>query len=263
MATKNIKFKDISVEYKEKGTGKLLVFLHGYMETLNIWDKVQNVLSKEFKVITIDLPGHGNSGVSSEIHTMDFMADAVDAVVEDAGENKLSIIGHSMGGYVALEYMSKYPQKVEKYCLFHSTPFEDTEEKKQDRDRIIDLIKQGKKIQIAKQHSVKTFATKNIEKLQEEIGFFKIMAVNTPDEGVIACLKGMRSRKNHYNTMQETKSKGLWILGKLDNFIDYKKIEKVEIPKNCEVFTLNESGHQGYIEEEEKVLEKLKSFLNS
>ncbi len=259
--TDRIIFKNATIEYKDQGTGKVLVLVHGYMESLNVWDDIQNILAKDFRVVTIDLPGYGNSDIISEIHSMELMADTIDAVVSKLNIEKFSLIGHSMGGYIALHYLEKYPQKLEKYCLFHSTPFEDTEEKKQDRDRIIELIKQGKKVQIAKNHTIKTFATKNLTKYEEKIGFLKIISVNTSNEGVIASLRGMRARKSQYETMKQTNVKGLWILGKLDNFINFEKIKEVEIPKTCELFVLENSGHQGYIEEQEKIVEKFKDYF--
>lgn len=263
MTTNKIKFKDTDIEYTVQGKGKTIVLLHGYMESLSAWDDFKEELSNNFQIIAIDLPGHGNSGIVDKVHSMELMAECVDEVVFHLGIEKFSIVGHSMGGYVALEYLSKFHQKIESYCLFHSTPFEDTDEKKAERDRIIDLIKQGKKVQLAKNHVEKTFADINIDIFAEQIGYLKIIAVNTPDKGVIASLEGMKERKNHFKTMQHSSANGLWILGEQDNFIAYNNITKIELPQNCELFTLKNSGHQGYIEEQEKTVQKFNEFFSN
>lgn len=261
MITNKIIFQKAEIEFTVAGKGRAVVLLHGYMESLNVWDDFAEKLSQNYLVISIDLPGHGNSGVINEIHSMELMADVVDEVMSFLKIDKFTLIGHSMGGYVVMEYLSKYPEKLNSYCLFHSTPFADTEEKQNDRDRIIGLIKQGKKVQLAKNHVEKTFADENVEKFAQEIGFLKIIAVNTPDEGVISALKGMKFRKNHYQTMMDAKIPSLWILGKLDNFIPIDNVNQTKIPDNCEIFILEQSGHQGFIEQLEKSIDKIQKFL--
>ena len=262
--TNKIKYQNIEIEFSEIGEGRVIVLLHGYMESLSVWDDFAEKLSGNYRVVSIDLPGHGNSGVIEQVHTMKLMASIVDEVVNHLNIEKFSLIGHSMGGYVTLEYLSKYPQKLESYCLFHSTPFADTDQKRQERNRIIELIKQGKKVQLAKKHVEKTFADENVSKFEQEIGFMKIIAVNTPNEGIIAALEGMKIRKDHFETMKKSNVPCLWIFGKKDNFISYNNFEKIKFPKNCETASLEFSGHQGYVEEinisEETILRYLKSI---
>ena len=123
-------YKTSSLNFTDQGTGHAVVLLHGYLETHEIWNPFAVELAKYFRVITLDIPGHGKSGKISEIHTVEMLAEAVDYLLHDLGITKAFIIGHSMGGYTALAYLAKYPMKVSGICLFHSTPFADTEEKK-------------------------------------------------------------------------------------------------------------------------------------
>ena len=261
MQTQKLKYKGKNIEFSKLGSGKTIVLLHGYLESLNVWDSFAEKLHKNFQIIAIDLPGHGNSSVFNITHSMELMAETVNEVVNFLEIDKFTLIGHSMGGYVAMEYVAKYPQKIEKFCLFHSTPFADSDEKIKERERIIELIKQGKKIQLAKNHVEKTFANENLSKYEQIIGFMKIIAINTPDEGVIATLNGMKTRQNHYETLKNTPIQCLWILGKKDNFININNLSKIKIPKNCKLKILENSGHQGYIEEEEKSIQIIKEFI--
>ncbi len=263
MKIDKILFKNTNVEFYVKGKGKTktIVLLHGYMESFNVWGNFADKLSENYQIVAIDIIGHGNSGIVQDIHSIELMAEAVDEVIKYLKIKKFTLIGHSMGGYVTLEYLSKHQEKLESYCLFHSTPFADTEEKKAEREHIIELIKQGKKTQLAKKHVEKTFADINIKKYSTEIGFFKIIAVNTPDKGVIAALQGMKNRKDYYSVMKHTHIKGLWILGKQDNFININSINEIEIPSNCQLKILEKSGHQGYVEELEKSVSIIYDFL--
>ncbi len=262
MNIKQIYFKNRKIEFSVCGKGNVIVLLHGYIESYSAWADLQKELCKDFTVLAINLPGHGNSEIIEPIQTMSQMADAVDEIVKSLNISRFTLIGHSMGGYVTLEYLSKYSEKLNSYCLFHSSPFADSDEKKTERDRIIELIRQGKKEQLAKQHVEKTFSAKNLEKFKDKIKELTKIAVNTSAEATISVLEGMKIRKNHYDTMLQKKLKSFWIIGKEDNFINFEQISRTKLPENCELIVLNDSGHQGYIEEFEKTTEIIRSQLN-
>lgn len=258
---KNIKYKNKNIAYSVSGEGNAVIFLHGYIESLNVWDNFVELLNQKYKVIAIDLPGHGNSEVFGEISTMSIMADTVNAVLEEEQIKECVVIGHSMGGYVTMELVDQKNEKLKGFCLFHSTPFADTDEKKEVRDRLIKSIEQGKKILLAKEHVEKTFSKENTEKFIEEIGFLKIIAINTSDEGTIAALKGMKERKNYTESFEKTKLPSLLILGAKDNFIPSQIIDELSIPTQMNIEILSNSGHQGYIEEKDKSLKIIDKFL--
>ena len=81
---------------------KVVVLLHGYLENMLVWDDFVPLLYKDVRVVTLDIPGHGISVVKGEIHTMEYLADVVAAALDKLGIAKATIVGHSMGGYVAL-----------------------------------------------------------------------------------------------------------------------------------------------------------------
>jgi len=258
---KNIDFQNTTIRFEDKGEGKTVVLLHGYLESLDIWDSFADELSENYRVITIDLLGHGKSGVVSETHSMELMADAVFEVVKYLEIEKCTLIGHSMGGYVAMAFLEKYETYLEGLSLFHSTPLSDSEPTKILREKTISEIRNGKKIEICKNHVPKTFAKNNTEKYIQEIGFGKIIALNTPDEGIIAALNGMKQRKNRVELLKNTKIPFLYILGKKDNFIPSNILSHFELPCSATIGVLDNSGHQGYIEEKNKSLKIVSNFL--
>ncbi|MEH0008178.1 MAG: alpha/beta fold hydrolase [Flavobacteriales bacterium] len=107
--------------YQVAGKGKPLVLLHGFLENRHIWDKWAAQLGqKGVKCLLIDLPGHGESPVLRHTHSMEFMADAVIAVTRGLDQPNFSIVGHSMGGYVALALAQKYPEVPDALILLNS-----------------------------------------------------------------------------------------------------------------------------------------------
>ncbi len=258
---KKIKFKSTLVRFDDTGKGFPVVFLHGFMESLDVWDDMVEKLSNDFRVITVDLLGHGHSGNVGPIHSMDIMAQEVKAILDDLGIGQVALVGHSMGGYVALEFLKDYPQMVKCLVLFHSTPFPDTDERKASRDEMIKDIKSGRKVPLAKDFVKKTFAPENVKKFEKKIGFFKIIAINTSNEGIIAALEGMKERPSYVDLIENIDIPMLWILGAKDQFIPVDVYKQVKLNEKVEVEILQESGHQGFVEEVDKSITILRQFI--
>src|SRR5690606_23884260 len=123
-------FKNTQIYYDTRGNGPAMVLLHGFLESSKMWEPLIPELSKNRQIITIDLPGMGESGVIEEIHSMELMAQVVDALIDHLQIPIATLIGHSMGGYVTMAFTEMYADKVEKLVLLNSTPIADSEEKK-------------------------------------------------------------------------------------------------------------------------------------
>jgi len=137
-------YKNTPLFYRSVGTGNPLVLLHGFLGSSSIWNPFIEELSRKRQVITIDLPGHGKSGTFGEVHTMEFMAETVHEVLRNLQIAKASFVGHSMGGYVSLAFCKNFPIMTQGIVLLNSTPETDTEEKKNNRDRAIKIVKRNK-----------------------------------------------------------------------------------------------------------------------
>ena len=99
----------------EKGD-RCAVLLHGYLESMLVWDDFVPYLYKQVRVITLDLPGHGISVVKGPVHTMEYLADVVKDTLDALGIARCTLVGHSMGGYVALAFCEKYPERLDAWC---------------------------------------------------------------------------------------------------------------------------------------------------
>lgn len=253
-----------AVRINDTGAGdRAVVLLHGYLESLEVWDDFQAVLSKHARVLSIDLPGHGISEVKGEVHTMEFLADTVHAAMQVQGIGKALVVGHSMGGYVALEFLRRYPGAVAGIVLFHSGPDPDTEEKKADRLREIGLIEGGKKELIARMFPQVGFAPQNRERLADRIEDLADQIILTEDEGVTALLKGMGERRDQNDMLRASEAPQLFIFGRHDEYIPAEKAEALigEHPQ-AKIAWLEGSGHMGFLEEPEKSAEIILSFLD-
>ena len=256
-------YEQKQIHYTMSGTGKTMVLLHGYLESLEVWKGFSEKLSDKFTVVCVDLPGHGLSGIYDDIHTMEFMASVVNELLVNLGIKKAFLAGHSLGGYVTLAFLEHFPELLSGYCLFHSQPFSDQPATIEKRKKEIGYVNAGKKNFMYPENIEKMFAAVNLSRFPEELKRFKKIASKTPDQGIISALNGMMARPSRKALMEEGRVPCLWILGLHDNYIPCNEIQqKVNLPANAELVVLNSSGHLGFIEEEEESLKVLTAFIH-
>lgn len=251
------------IHYTDQGEGTAIVLIHGYLETSEIWNSFAEKLSESFRVITIDMPGHGRSDTYEEVFTMEFMADSVAKLLEHLKLKKAFVTGHSLGGYITLAFAELFPEMLTGYCLFHSQPLADDPGKIENRDQQISLVRAGKKDQLIPGIITKLFASANLQKFSGALQHSIEIALNVPGDTIISVLKGMIARPSRVSVMESGRVPLLWILGVYDNLIDCKDVQsKVTLPKNGELALLKNSGHMGFIEEEELAVKVITDFIS-
>ncbi len=262
--SKSIDYKGIEVSYTIDGSGPTLLFLHGYLESSEIWNGFVQRFTGSYNVICMDIPGHGNSGVLGDVHEMSEMARAAGAVLDAEGIERAVVIGHSMGGYVTMEFVNIFPERTVGYCLFHSTCFADNEEKRENREREISLILCGKKLQIIRTNIPKGFAEENLEKMKEAVSRVIQIASGSSEEGTIALLRGMMERHDHSEILKRTVPPSLIIWGKKDNYIGEPVFRKLTgLAPHATFLVLKNSGHMGFIEEPDGAFNGIVNYLES
>ena len=256
----NVKISDIN--YSIKGYAEqTIVLLHGYLESKEMWDELSDFLSEKYKVICIDLPGHGKTKTFGIEHSMEFMADVVNIVIEELNISKFLLVGHSMGGYVSLAFTEKYNEKLNALVMFHSHVYADDDTKKINRDREIKLVQDGNYKTIVEVNIPNMYATDNLQKFADRVEFSKSIALNTPEDGVIAALNGMKNRKDRFSVVANTKIPILFLPGKYDNLIPYVENDKqFTASERIEKVVLN-SGHMGMFEDKEKAFSVLSDYI--
>jgi len=167
-----------------------------------------------------------------------------------------------ISGYATLAFAEIYPEITLGLCLFHSHALADTEEKKENREREIELVKAGKKIQIIDVNIPKAFADDNLEKFAEDVEKARQIAIKTNDHGIICALQGMKERPDRQRVLRELTVPVLIVAGKKDNYIPFNLAqEHYELSKNIDMLILENSGHMGFVEEKHEALEGVKYFL--
>jgi pimeloyl-ACP methyl ester carboxylesterase len=253
-------FKGHQIHYSSEGTGPVILLLHGFLESLEIWDQFAAALRNEFTLVRVDLPGHGKSDNFHEIHTMEFMATCVRAVLVHLNISQCLLAGHSMGGYVSLAFAENYPVLIKGLVLFHSQAEADTDEARENRRRTVNIVKSNRSGFI-RQFIPELFNPRNIEKFAPEIEKLIRIGYEVNDEGIIAAIEGMKERKDRLGLLSTIHIPFLFIAGKQDSRIPFEKVmDQAIIPSHSEVLLLENVGHMGFIEEAEQTLKTLRHF---
>jgi pimeloyl-ACP methyl ester carboxylesterase len=256
---KHFLHKNTKISFSDFGSGNPIILLHGYLENTSMWDFCIPEMAKNNRVIALDFLGHGKSECLGYIHTMEDQANMVFAVLKHLKVNKATLIGHSMGGYVALAFAELYPENLKSLVLINSTSYEDSPERKKNRERAIKMVKKDY-VTFVRLSIANLFSEANREILIDEIEKVKLEALKTPLQGIIAAQEGMKTRKNRELTLQSLKIPILLILSKKDPVLDYQ--ENIKQIENTDIqLATFADGHMCHIENREELLQVLLEFI--
>jgi pimeloyl-ACP methyl ester carboxylesterase len=246
-------YKHLNIHFTDQGKGPAVVLLHGFLENLNMWDDFVVELKSRFRVVCIDLLGHGLTPSFGYIHTMEDMGHAVKAVLDHLRLRKYALIGHSMGGYVGLAFAEFYPDNLRLLSLFYSTAAADSEEQKANRLRAIEAVKHNEKT-FVRTTIPSLFRPKSRKLYKNKIDWVKEEALKMTPQGIIAALEGMRERQEREALLHFGPYPIMVVSGKHDPRIPLEKMKDQMAAPNVKFKLVTENGHMGHIEDRDACL---------
>lgn len=238
------------------GEGPTVVLLHGFLESHTMWEVLN--LNSNFQTVAIDLPGHGNSKTSPQVTSIEHMAACVKMTLDELKFNDFHLIGHSMGGYVALEYLKGFGVNG-KMILLNSNFWQDDAKKKADRLRVANLVLSNKRLFIREAipglfSNASTFA-QEIDRLIHE-------AFDIPAEHIAGCSVAMRNRKNQLAVMKKEAKKISIFQGETDKLCPSEKMEIAVEGLEISYLKVPNAGHMSHIENTSFVQRGILDFLS-
>lgn len=252
--------KGVKIFYKDSGKGETVVLLHGFLENSTMWEFITPHLTEKYRVICIDLLGHGYTECAGYLHTMDDMASVVNSLINYLQIDAITIIGHSMGGYVGCAFAKAYPEKLKALCLLNSSPLPDTEERKILRTRANTMAK-SQYSQLIRMSFVNLFDSSTKKRFNKSIELALKEALKTPVQGYMAANSGMRMREDYSEIWINGKfTKGM-ILGEDDWIID-SELHKSTFKSITQYLKIMDGGHMSHIGEKVKTTRAISQFLD-
>ena len=258
---KFITYQDKKIAYKTEGKGAAVVLLHGFCEDSSIWEEFRvDLLEENYRVIRIDLPGFGKSEVLPDA-SIEQMAEAVHAVLLKLNLAKVVFIGHSMGGYVGLAFARLYPELLMGLGLFHSHPYADSEEKKENRRKSVAFIQRQGHALFVKQLIPGLFNQRFAKSNAFLIEKLTYRAARGKSAGIIAAQKAMIERPDETSTLKSLNVPVLFIIGEEDQAVPPENAEQIHLPQAASIHILEKVGHMGLFEARKQTQRIVRQFV--
>lgn len=243
-------------------TGKGIVLIHGFPEDGSLWDNIIPLLSPLFRVIIPDVPGSGKSRLNKTDVSIEELADSINIIIEAERFEEIIIAGHSMGGYIALAFADKYPEKLKGLSLVHSTAIADNEEKKETRRKSIDIIQKGGKEYFVKGMIPNLFSQcfrdAHPDIIQQQIS----RGLKLESKSMVAFYNAMINRPDRVNTLTDAIFPVQWIIGREDKVVPLDSALQQSFKSDVNFVSLyNDSGHMSMLEAPSRLAEDLNNFI--
>ena len=246
----------VRLYYEEYGSGIPVVCIHGYPLDHAIWTPLIPYLKAKARLIFPDLRGHGKSPVLSTPYTMADMAEDILMLIDDLGLSKVLLVGHSMGGYVSLQFARSFPDRMLGLLLVASHPFSDTPENKEGRLTSIRKIRE-----MGVQKVLTDFPT-NLTPIPEIQDTIRPIIQATKAEGVIGSLHAMAERYDSSDVLLIANYPVGIVLGKQDLFISQEKRHQMQVQfPQTELSLVENAAHMIMMEDPQAVSQMILRIL--
>lgn len=247
--------------YRESGEGFPLVFLHGYCESHTLWEHFSAELSSDFKVIRPDLPGFGQSALLPKPFTLADVAMRLADWLSSIGVGRCVLIGHSLGGYIALEMARHRPGILAGIGLFNSSAYGDSPEKKENRNKLIDFIAREGVEPFIRTFVPSLFYPARADEHREIIERQRMEGNRTAAQTVMAYAAAMRDRPDGIDVLRKHAATALLIAGEHDQNVPLEKSQEMAAllpPGRAHI--LPGTAHMAMFEQPLSSLEAVRNF---
>lgn len=242
------------LKYRVIGNGHPVVFLHGYLESMSMWNELNR---ESYQCIDIDLHGHGASADVPVPDTLEKIAIHVQSILTELKIGSYSLVGHSMGGYVGLELLEKDPN-CQKLVLLNSNFWKDTDRKVTDRKRVAKIVEKNASLFLYE-------AIPNLfldpERYDDKVRLLITEALELSPKEIGNASLAMSKRRDHTNTVRSNAKNVCVIQGEQDPIVSRDQMKSSIAELGITYFELPHVGHMAHIEASQVVTSLLKRFL--
>jgi 3-oxoadipate enol-lactonase len=258
-----IHINDIELAYDDEGSGPTAVLLHGFPFDRTMWREQVAVLSKNYRVITPDLRGQGESESAASPATMNTMARDVESLMSALDISQATICGLSMGGYVALAFYRLFPSRVRALILADTRAQADTDEGKHNRTLQAEKILAEGMATIADSMLPKLLVPETVSKRPEVVKSIRDMMVRMKPEGAAAALLGMAERDDQTELLPQINVPALILVGREDAITPPEDSERMhDAIAGSRLKIIENAGHLSNLEKPEQFNQVLVEFMH-
>lgn len=206
----------ITIAYSDQGTGLPIVFLHAFPLNRTMWATQEHGLASQFRIITIDLRGHGESDAPLWRYTLDQSADDVRALLDHLAIQQALFVGLSMGGYILFAFYRKYADRLKGLILADTRAQADKEEEKAGRFQMAQIAHKQGAAAIADLMIPKLLSPATIQTKPDLVRQVRAMIEGNQISGIAGDLMAMAERPDSVLLLTQITCPTQIIVGQLD-----------------------------------------------
>lgn len=234
----------------------VLVLLHGHGVDAAIWDDLYADLSADYTIIRPDL-----SKLTTHA-SIEAYAEHLSGLLQTAQVDGCVLVGHSMGGYIALAFAEQHPDQMAGLCLFHSTALADDDAKREQRRKTIQKLREngGKAFieEIILKMMGETFRQQHPDRVEQLVERYRQL----PDEALTVGMQAIAARPDRTDILKNADFPVLFIAGRKDELIPFEKLEpQFSLSPRIRSVVLDEAGHLGMIESPDEAIVAMREFM--
>jgi 3-oxoadipate enol-lactonase len=245
--------------YTEQGQGEPVVLIHGFCGSTDYWEYIIPLLSEKYRILTVDLRGHGETAYNGEPFEIEDLAKDIKLLLEELGIEKAYLFGHSLGGYVTLAFADLFEDNLKGFGLIHSTAFSDTEEGKEGRLNAIQKIQDLGIEEFVNGLIPNLFSDESLTVLPNEVEKAKRIGYGTNPIAAMETQAAMRKRPDRNYVVEKVKMPVLLLKGTKDKVVSIDRVASASSPNITEVRL--ETGHMSMQEDPNKLADAIRSFI--
>jgi 3-oxoadipate enol-lactonase len=255
---------EIEMAYDDVGSGPVIVLLHGYPFNRSMWREQRDALSANYRVITPDLRGHGETTVTTGTATMTEMARDVSALLDKLDIRRVTLGGLSMGGYVTLAFHRRFPLRVRALVLADTRPQADSTEAQSNREEQAQkILKEGMR-SITEGFLKKVLTPATLADKPETVERVREMILKTDPQGAANALRGMAARHDQTDFLEDIFVPTLVIVGSEDQLTPPSDAELMRRQiRGSRLSTIEGASHLSNLERPVEFNRALLDFLDA
>jgi len=257
---------NLSVSYTDEGEkeSSVIIFIHGFPFNKSMWNSQVGSLKENYRAITYDIRGHGDSKAGNEVFSIDLFVNDLISFLDTLKIDKAILCGLSMGGYIALNAIEKHNERFDALILSDTQCIADTPEAKEKRMKAIESIRKTGVEKYAEESIKNLFASESFTTRVKEIADVREMIVNTSEQSLCNTLLALSVREETCTKLSAIKVPVLIMVGSEDKITPPAAARFMhEKIKGSLLKVIDHAGHLSNLENPDEFNVQLKKFVAS
>jgi 3-oxoadipate enol-lactonase len=258
-----LEVNDDQIHVTDRGAGDALLFLHAFPLQAAMWDYQIDAFEGTHRCLAVDLPGFGESPppASPGLSSMQRWAQLVVGALDQLDVDKVTVVGCSMGGYLAMAMLRHHPDRVERLVLCDTKATSDDVAAFSRRSELQQQVSSGYELVSLAKGTVEGLLSGSSMARPELVSYVHALAEGATPEGWIGALEAMKNRPDSMLLLRQARVPSLVIVGELDRVTPIADARSVRLLLKGELVIIPNVGHLPNIEDPLAFNEALARFL--